>query len=810
MTAPLRLLPALGALLSHWRRAPFQLLALLVGLATATALWSGVQAINAEARASYAAAARALGPAPRPRLVARGGGTIAMADFVALRRAGWLVTPVLEGSLQTPAGPLRLVGIDPFTLPAPDLPEGAREAGLDAGFLVPPGQLVTSPATARRLEGTDLPPRLALASVAPGLAYADLATAQRLLDRPGRIDALIELPDQPLGRPPLDSVAPGLERRPAAATQEADPARLTDSFHLNLTAFGLLSFAVGLFIVRGAVGLAFEQRRPVFRTLRALGLSTRALLGLLLAELLLFALLAGALGVALGWLVAALLLPDVAATLRGLYGASVEGSLTLSPAWWLSGLGIAVAGTLIAAGQSLWQVARLPLLAPAQPRAWQLASEAGLRRQALLAAGLLVVALLLGLWGGGAGLLAGFALLGALMLGAALALPLLLHAVLGLGARLARGPVAEWFWADSRQQVPGLSLALMALLLALAANIGVGTMVASFRLTFTGWLDQRLASEVYVTAADPDQAARLASWLAPRTEAVLPMPRARGTAAGMPAEVHGIADHATYRDRWPLLDALPGAWDALALGDGALVNEQLARRAGLSPGDPLPLTGGESRVLGVYSDYGNPLPQVMLGLGAFADRFPGVENTRFGLRLPPGRVPELVRALTGGFGLPEEAVRDQAAIKRASLEVFDRTFTVTAALNVLTLGVAGLAILTSLLTLSTMRLPQLAPPWALGLTRARLARLELGRALMLAALTFAAALPLGLVLAWVLLAVINVQAFGWRLPLHLFPGDWLRLAALSLAAAGAAALWPARRIARMPPGDLLKVFANAR
>ena len=42
----------------------------------------------------------------------------------------------------------------------------------------------------------------------------------------------------------------------------------------------------------------------------------------------------------------------------------------------------------------------------------------------------------------------------------------------------------------------------MALLLALAANIGVGTMVSSFRLTFTGWLDQRLASELYVTADD--------------------------------------------------------------------------------------------------------------------------------------------------------------------------------------------------------------------------------------------------------------------------------------------------------------------
>ncbi|CAH2408876.1 hypothetical protein MES5069_740029 [Mesorhizobium escarrei] len=74
-------------------------------------------------------------------------------------------------------------------------------------------------------------------------------------------------------------------------------------------------------------------------------------------------------------------------------------------------------------------------------------------------------------------------------------LPLVLTGILHLGSRLARGPLAEWFWADTRQQLPGLSLALMALLLALAANVGVSTMVGSFRLTFSGWLDQRLASE---------------------------------------------------------------------------------------------------------------------------------------------------------------------------------------------------------------------------------------------------------------------------------------------------------------------------
>ena len=72
------------------------------------------------------------------------------------------------------------------------------------------------------------------------------------------------------------------------------------------------------------------------------------------------------------------------------------------------------------------------------------------------------------------------------------------------------------------------------------------------------------------------------------------------------------------------------------------------------------------------------------------------------------------------------------------------------------------------------------------------------------------ALPLGLALAWVLLSVVNVEAFGWKLPMYLFPLDYLRLAGFAVVAGALAALWPARRLARTPPAARLKVFANER
>lgn len=799
---------ALGALLSHWRRQPLQLVTLLLGLALATGLWSAVQAINAEARASYARAASLLEADARPVLTAPDG-AITLERFVDLRRAGWLVSPVLEGRTRLGDAFVTVLGVDFVSYPAlPVLGAESDEPPEASDILLAPGRLFADAETAARMGDTaGLPPLVISPGVPPGLVLTDIGVAETLLRQPGRLSRLLVLDNQPLGRPPLADIAPGLQE--SVPDTAADTARLTDSFHLNLTAFGLLSFAVGLFIVHGAVGLAFEQRRPMVRTLRALGLPGRRLALLMLGELVALALLAGLVGLGLGYAVAAALLPDVAATLRGLYGANVPGSLSLRPVWALAGLAMAVGGALIAGGQGLWQLARLPVLAGAAPRAWALASAAQSRLQAVggvVLAGLGIAAVWLF-----DGLLAGFAFLAGGLLGAALLLPPCLGLLLRAGQSRARSPLAQWFWADLRAQLPGLSLALMALLLALAANIGVGTMVSSFRLTFTGWLDQRLASELYVTARDDAQAADIREWLTPRVDAVLPIRSVQTDLAGAPGRIYGIVDHPTYRDNWPMILAQPDVWHRVMAGEAALVNEQLARRADLWTGASLTLgTGTQLPVAGVYSDYGNPNGQAILALDLLLREFTAVPDRQYGVRIDRAALPDLMADLRATFDLPATGVVDQATIKALSLEVFETTFSVTGALNVLTLGVAGFAILTSLLTLWTLRLPQLAPVWALGMTRAQLARLEFLRSLCLAAMTALLALPVGLALAWALLAVINVEAFGWRLPMYLFPLDWVRLGGLALIAAGLAAALPARRLARTAPATLLKVFADAR
>lgn len=197
---------SLEALLSHWRRHPMQFFSILTGLWLATALWTGVQALNSQARADYARASAVLAGPARAQLVARKGPRFAQAAYVQLRRSGWPVSPVLEGRLRF-AGeePLsvQLLGIEPLSLPRDTDVAGRPAEGLDiVGFLGSPGQAWIAADTLQRLglqpgqealsaDGQRLPPLQVQEDLAPGVIVVDIGIAQRLLTAPGQLSRLL-------------------------------------------------------------------------------------------------------------------------------------------------------------------------------------------------------------------------------------------------------------------------------------------------------------------------------------------------------------------------------------------------------------------------------------------------------------------------------------------------------------------------------------------------------------------------------------------------------------------------------------------
>ncbi|TDR56985.1 putative ABC transport system permease protein [Halomonas ventosae] len=836
------ILTALLTLLSHYRRHPGQLAMLLLGLWVAGALWSGVQAINASARDSYDRA-EALFTTGLDRLERRDGEPLDRADFVSLRRAGLPVSPLLEGQVVTQEGErLTVIGIDPLTLPGDSAFASAGSRGELTAFFTPPWQTRLAPDTAPRLglarraapgaeptlaDGRRLPPLVLAPALPPDTLVVDIAVAARLLERGNAVSRLV-------------TAAGALETAPEGyrlgrADTLVDPGELTASFHLNLTAMALLALIVGLFIVQSALGLALEQRLGLLRTLRALGVPGRTLVALLALELALLGVIGALAGIASGVWLARALLPDVAATLQSLYGAAVGTELRLPWHYWLGGLGVTLSGLFVAGSGILWRAARLGVLGLGQAQAWRAGFQRQLRGQAI--AGTLAALLALAMWAwlatqpAGEGLLAGFVLVGAMMLACALWLsPLLAAGLSGLGRLARHRPLTQWALADLQLQLPRLSLAMMALLIALSANLGVGSMVGGFRLTFLDWLDQRLTADLYLRPP-AGQFDAVQAWLVARDEVAELLPTAdaestllevqagddpRGLA--VPMTLFGITPGARLTPTWPLLETRAGreaAWRALEEGE-AFINEQLALGQGIGPGDRLVLRspGGQQRVTvaAIYPDYGNPRGEVLLATAALRERFAAAPGS-LGIVLadtgPPGErqaealSPALTRALDARFGLGRDALRDQRDVKALSTEIFERTFAITRALNALTLAVAALALLASLLAQARERRRRLAPLWALGVTRGRLAAIQLAQLGGAALVTGLAAVPLGIAITVCLVAVINVAAFGWRLPLHVFPGEIGLTLATALGVALLAAALPALTLWRTPPRTLL-------
>ena len=279
----------------------------------------------------------------------------------------------------------------------------------------------------------------------------------------------------------------------------------------------------------------------------------------------------------------------------------------------------------------------------------------------------------------------------------------------------------------------------MALLLALSTNIGVGGMVEGFRKTFLGWLDQRLIAEIYFEAATPRDAREIDEWARAQRDiaAILPVWRAKTRLGGWPVDLVGMSPHETYAAHFPLIEAAPNVWRALHEEDAALVSEQLARRLGLAVGAmldvPTSVENWRARIAGIFPDYGNPKGQLRIDHDRLVRHFADASGVHYSLRVAPEAAPRVMADMQARFGAKIARIVDQAEVKKLSTDIFERTFAVTAALNTLTLIVSGIALFASLLTLSDMRRARIAPVWAAGITRRRLAALELARVLMFAA-----------------------------------------------------------------------------
>jgi putative ABC transport system permease protein len=176
------------------------------------------------------------------------------------------------------------------------------------------------------------------------------------------------------------------------------------------------------------------------------------------------------------------------------------------------------------------------------------------------------------------------------------------------------------------------------------------------------------------------------------------------------------------------------------------------------------------------------------------------------LLLKPGsdvdKVTAGLRQKLSRFGRME--VQPSAALRRDALIVFDRTFAITSAMQVLTTLVAFIGVLSSLLALQLEKAREMGVLRALGMTISEMRRLTLWETGLLGASAGLLSIPVGFILAWILVFIINQRSFGWTLQMLVQPGPFVQAFLLSVSAALLAALYPAWRLSRMEVAEALR------
>jgi putative ABC transport system permease protein len=365
------------------------------------------------------------------------------------------------------------------------------------------------------------------------------------------------------------------------------------------------------------------------------------------------------------------------------------------------------------------------------------------------------------------------------------------------------------------------AVAVAALMIAIAVTIGVQVMIASFRTTVTIWLEQTMRGDIYISAQGLSST-RLDTPLDPEAiEAARSHPLAESSLAirvvDVESEYGTVELLAGSTDRpmdervfLSLQGDLEQTWQMLNEG-AVLLSEPLANRLGiLDPGGSFALLTPQGwrsfPIAGIYADYATTRGSIRMSLDVYRqlwndDRLNGVV-----LFLPPGtdvdRVTDELRADLRGF--PRVQVNPSGALRREALVVFDRTFAITAAMQLLTTLVAFIGVLSSLLAVQLDQAREMGILRALGLTVSEMRRLTLWETGLLGASAGLAALPTGYILAWILLFVINQRSFGWTLQMQADLAPFAQGFLLALSAALLAGLYPAWRISRIQAAEALR------
>ncbi len=830
---------------SYMLRHPWQLALALVGIGIGVAVIVAVDLANSSARKAFLLSMDKVTGEATHQLI---GGPRGIEEnvYVRLRTDHGLeaIAPVVDGSVEVDDVRLDVLGIDlfaereirPFTAEA-TVPEGGDDSStqnLFSAFLTEPGSVTMSARTASEL-GIDVGESFTV--LAGGVEFSgfllgtydsdqggldnvvivDIATAQAWLGQRGwlsRIDVRIADGDAGALDRLKQSLPSGVRVLTAAGRTQATAA-MSQAFMTNLTAMSLLALLVGLFLIFNSVSFSVLQRRGLIAVLRALGVTRRQLFAMILTEAAVLGTIAAILGVVAGTWLGEQLLTLVSRSINDLYFRVSVTAVTVDTFSVAKGLVAGIGAALVAAAApaieaTTWE----PRLAMSRStlerragRVLPLVTALGVVTMAMAALLLLV---------SGRDLVAGLAAVFLLILGFAFCVPFVVRR-----ASLALSPVARGLGGTTaRMAVSGVAtslsrtgIAIVALAIAVSATIGVSVMVDSFRASVQDWLQQTLQADIYAGvqrgAMLPDLIEDLAD-----IEGVTAISTSRRTWIETAAERTQLLAVRMAPGSYAgtdVLDAKPDeVWAAWESGDTVLVSEPYAYQNRVGPGDriTLPTSAGERSfaIAASFRSYDINASAVMISRDNYDRYFDDDGVDTLGFYLSPGTnvdaVIDEIRSISEGR--QRLRVDSNARIRDLSLEIFDQTFVITDVLYWLATGVAFIGILGAMLALQLERAREFAMLRALGMTPGQVGSMITTQTGVIGLLSGIAAIPLGVVMAWVLIKVINRRAFGWQIDMAVTPDILVNAVIFAVGASLLAGLYPAWRAARSRPAVVMR------
>ncbi len=650
------------------------------------------------------------------------------------------------------------------------------------------------------------------------LILTTLPTAQNLLDMPATLSRIDLILPEGYDLETIRAILPAGAVLTTPIDESSALSQMTDAFELNLQALSLLALVVGVFLIYNTVSFSVVQRRPVIGILRSLGTTRRQIFIMVVGEAFLLGTVGTILGLGLGVVMGRGTVSAISQTISDLYFRVNVQEVSLAPTVLIKGLLIGISASVFAAViPALDAVSTAPAGAVRRSEAEQRTQKA-LPYITLFGVVLILIGFIL-LRVSDKSVFWSFAALFSVIVGCALFTPLALIVTMHLIRPLAGqvfGVVGLMAPRAVLRSLSRTSIAVAALTLAVSTIVGVGVMIGSFRQTVEDWLENTIGADIFISPPSLT-ANRIVANVEPAliekleaVEGVQTVTYVRSVEVNAPdypdlppVRLAAISEDIAQGQRRFIWKNTPDYRAALKEGFVA-VTEPFAFHRGITPeNNTITLLtdqgAREFTVIGVYYDYGSDQGTLLMDIAVYRSYFDDPYITSLALYVEAGAsIPQIMNQLRTetlvGMDLEVQSNRE---LRQGALEIFDRTFSITAALQVLAVIVAFIGILSALMALQLEHQREYGIMRANGMTPGQIRKFTLVQTGLMGLTSGLLSIPLGMVLALILIYVINVRSFGWSMEIAPVPQEFAQAMAVALFASVAAGLYPAWHLSKI-------------